>query len=1003
MRLHTLHLQAFGPFANTHTVDFDALSSDGLFLLHGDTGAGKSTLFAAICVALYGEPPVDRNLKLRSDHAAPSLLTEVTLEATLASKRLRIRRIPAQMKPKVRGDGETTQKAETYLSEWSLDSSGHGRWEALSRSHREAADEIKDLLGMSRQQFCQVVLLPQNEFTKFLRASASDRKDLLGKLFHTHRFGSIETWLAARKNNLTKQRDEARNDVLRLTERIQQEAGTGLEPEQGAPLASDPATLTAPAHAWATALHTKAALHEKDATTAATLAQKELGAFRDRELAVRDLAANQEAHRAARQQLTTLEEQTEQQADLARQRQRALQGQKVAPLLNAATAAATQHSQAQEDEHQARTLLNPEHTTLGPTDLTTTSQHLRADIGALRALLPDEATLQHYRTDLQKTQDERQELAQDLLDAETWLNDAPHRRQALKTRLETARTADETSRQHTATLALLTDRLDAAKRRDSYTSKITKLEQELLTAQIATKNAAQEHIGIRRRRTDGMAAELALQLTDGEPCAVCGSPTHPAPAAPHPDQPTAADEQAAETRHTRAQETQQALQDKLRELAEQAATARGEAGGDTPLPDLTAEHTTLQQHLAESLEAAADTGPATEELGSLDQQQTRTEGDRTETATRLAAVDTSYDRLSTQAKNLEHKLAAARADAPTLTHRINQLTQTADRLTTAADRANTTARASTDHQAAAQQAEEAARAAGFDTLDTAAQALLTDDDLNTLEEEINQWREQRAAATTRLQDPALTAAAALPPANLDEATAQLDAATTHHTQAATQAAHATDRTHALSTLLTQLTTHIQHLAPLEHAYRTVDHLHGLINGTSPSNKLRMQLESYVLAARLEEVVAAANTRLVRMSENRYTLIHSDDRASHGARSGLGLKITDAWSGKDRDTDTLSGGESFFASLSLALGLADVVTAESGGQALDTLFIDEGFGTLDEDTLHNVLDVLDSLRAHDRTVGVISHVPELRRRITHRLHVRKATTGSTLAVITEAAE
>ncbi|MFJ2116056.1 SbcC/MukB-like Walker B domain-containing protein [Streptomyces sp. Cmuel-A718b] len=165
----------------------------------------------------------------------------------------------------------------------------------------------------------------------------------------------------------------------------------------------------------------------------------------------------------------------------------------------------------------------------------------------------------------------------------------------------------------------------------------------------------------------------------------------------------------------------------------------------------------------------------------------------------------------------------------------------------------------------------------------------------------------------------------------------------------------------------------------------------------------MQLEAYVLAARLEEVVAAANTRLAPMSENRYTLIHSDDRASHGARSGLGLKITDAWSGKDRDTDTLSGGESFFASLALALGLADVVTAESGGQALDTLFIDEGFGTLDEDTLHNVLDTLDSLRAHDRTVGVISHVPELRRRITHRLHVRKATTGSTLAVITEAAE
>ncbi|MFJ6890036.1 AAA family ATPase, partial [Streptomyces californicus] len=525
MRLHTLHLQAFGPFAGTHTVDFDALSADGLFLLHGDTGAGKSTLFAAICVALYGEPPVDRNLKLRSDHAAPGLLTEVTLEVTLAGKRLKIRRILAQTKRKVRGDGETAQKAETYLSEWSLDPAGQGRWEALSRSHREAADEIKALLGMSRQQFCQVVLLPQNEFTTFLRASASDRKDLLGKLFHTHRFGSVENWLAARKTTIAAQRDEARTDVLRLAERTQQQAGPALEPEHGAPQTSDPATLTAPALAWATALHTKATTLEKEAATAATHAEQELAAFRDRESAVRDLAAHQEAHRTTRKQLDTLDEQAEHHADLDRQRQRALQAHKVAPLLAASTATAAQHTRAQTSEHDARTHLDPEHTTLDSTELTTAAQHLRATIGALNTLLPDEASLQRHETDLQKLDSERQQLAQDLTDAEAWLTDAPQRRKALQTRLETARTAEETSHRHTTALALLTDRIGAAKRRDSYTSKITKVQQDLLTAQTATKTAAQEHISIRRRRTDGMAAELALQLTDGEPCAVCGSPT----------------------------------------------------------------------------------------------------------------------------------------------------------------------------------------------------------------------------------------------------------------------------------------------------------------------------------------------------------------------------------------------------------------------------------------------------------------------------------------------
>ncbi|MFJ9547314.1 AAA family ATPase [Streptomyces erythrochromogenes] len=1001
MRLHTLHLQAFGPFAGTHTVDFDALTRDGLFLLHGDTGAGKSTLFAAVCVALYGEPPTDRKLQLRSDHAPAGLLTEVTLEVTLAGKRLRIRRVPAQQKPKVRGEGTRQQPAETHLSQWTPGPSGQGHWEALSRSHREAADEIKTLLGMSRQQFCQVVLLPQNEFTKFLRANASDRKDLLGKLFHTHRFGSVESWLAARKNALAVQRDEARTSVVHLTERIQQEAGKELEPHEGAPLAADPATLTGPALAWATSLHAKAVAHERDTATAAGLAEEELTAFRDAERAVHDLASRQDVHRRAGERLKALDEQADRQASLGRQRQEALQGQKVAPLLEAATTAAGQHAAAQEDERGARAALSPEHAALGPADLTRAGQRLRADIGALHALLPDESALQQHMTDLRKLDDERQELAQDLSDAEAWLDEAPQRRTELRARLEAARTAEEAGRRHATALDLLAARVDAAQRRDAHVEQIGEAEQALAAAQDAAGEAARDHIDIRRRRTDGMAAELALGLTDGEPCAVCGSPVHPNPAAPHPDQPTAADEKQAETRHTQAQDTERRIRDGLQRLLQQAAAARGEAGGDTALATLTAEHTTLRDLLAAALEAAADSGPATEQLVALERRHAQTDEARTAAATRLAAADAAYDALAHRIQDLDRKITRARADDPTLTLRIARLTRTADHLTTAAERSGATARTATEHEESARAAEQAARSAGFDSLEAAARARRSDEEIRTLEEEIDQWREQRAVATASLQEPAVAAAAALPAADPGEATARLQAATARHTGAAARAAHAATRAGALADLLARLTTRIEDLEPAEHAHRTVDNLHGLVNGTSPGNRLRMQLEAYVLAARLEEVVAAANTRLTRMSDHRYTLVHSDGRASHGARSGLGLKITDSWTGKERDTDTLSGGESFFASLSLALGLADVVTAESGGQALDTLFIDEGFGTLDEDTLHKVLDVLDSLRAHDRTVGVISHVPELRRRITHRLHVRKTTTGSTLAQLTEA--
>jgi exonuclease SbcC len=159
----------------------------------------------------------------------------------------------------------------------------------------------------------------------------------------------------------------------------------------------------------------------------------------------------------------------------------------------------------------------------------------------------------------------------------------------------------------------------------------------------------------------------------------------------------------------------------------------------------------------------------------------------------------------------------------------------------------------------------------------------------------------------------------------------------------------------------------------------------------------MRLSAYVLAARLEQVAAAATERLVRMSAGRYTLVHTDEAGGGRGRSGLGLRVCDAWTGVERDTRSLSGGESFIASLALALGLADVVTGEAGGAPLDTLFVDEGFGSLDDETLEEVIDVLDALREGGRVVGVVSHVSELRARIPARLHVRKGTHGSTVSL------
>ncbi|MFD8908926.1 SbcC/MukB-like Walker B domain-containing protein, partial [Streptomyces sp. NPDC059586] len=251
-----------------------------------------------------------------------------------------------------------------------------------------------------------------------------------------------------------------------------------------------------------------------------------------------------------------------------------------------------------------------------------------------------------------------------------------------------------------------------------------------------------------------------------------------------------------------------------------------------------------------------------------------------------------------------------------------------------------------------------------------------------------------AALDDRRSEQDVREAATRPPADLAAAESAHEAGEWLLREATSARSAARGRCAELDRLSWTAAEEVRRLGPVRQEYERVARLAGLTAGTSADNERKMRLEAYVLAARLEQVAVAATARLQRMSSGRYTLVHSDAR-SGGRRAGLGLHVVDAWTGSERDTATLSGGETFFASLALALGLADVVTEEAGGVRLDTLFIDEGFGSLDDQTLDEVLDVLDSLRERDRSVGIVSHVADLRRRIPARLEVVKDRHGSTV--------
>ena len=253
-----------------------------------------------------------------------------------------------------------------------------------------------------------------------------------------------------------------------------------------------------------------------------------------------------------------------------------------------------------------------------------------------------------------------------------------------------------------------------------------------------------------------------------------------------------------------------------------------------------------------------------------------------------------------------------------------------------------------------------------------------------------------------LADPEVRAAADAPPpdvAALKEAATAAQTALLHAKDAETLARRTLA---AVARLREELVRQCEALGPDAARHALLRELADTFAGTSGNNTLRMRLTSFVLAARLEKVATLANERLAVMGDGRYRLQHSDGLAARGARSGLGLSVQDLWTGHSRDTSTLSGGEAFMASLALALGLADAVREEAGGFDLQTLFVDEGFGTLDEESLEQVMAVLDGLREGGRGVGVVSHVAELRSRIPSQICVDKTESGSSVRVHSAAA-
>jgi exonuclease SbcC len=1018
MRLHRLEVTAFGPYAETEVVDFDRLSGDRLFLLYGETGGGKTTVLDAVAFALFGEVPGVRQLakRLRSDHARPEVAPEVALEATVGGERLRVTRSPAWDRPKRRGEGTTPQPARATLAR----QDGDGRWVEEATRVPEVAQRVGDLVGMTAQQFFQVAMLPQGEFARFLRAEAEDRKPLLEKLFGTERFGAVEKWFLARRRESEESMRAVDRRIDRLLSQVEQAAGIEMPvgeeaeefaleigPEYGGPLG---AGLPGPL-GWAEHQRTRSAEAAESAQAAADEAASVLDARR-RDLD--GLAALHERHRrraAASADLRGIDEERPAHADRQDELAGARRAAPVRPCLARALAARKALDEALEQVEAARVGLaqfDPEvgrtqldlfgsdrGSPVDPVHLAAYVRTVREEVAVLDQLAAEESVLEAENAvrarldgDIDRLADERERLADE--------------RETLPERLATAGEALAGAREAAGRVGVLRTVVDGLARMVAAADGLEPARQLLAARRDARQEAVDVHQRavdevqrLRRSRLEGMAAELARDLADGAPCTVCGSVDHPSPAATTASVVTVEQEEAAEAVASRLATKRETAENAEQEASREEAALLRVLDGREP-DDVRREHEERSAMLAEAGRLAAGLEAASGELermraaeADLDERAVAADRERAELVARRSA-------LADQIEDRTRRLAAARGEDPSVRARAQRLGATADAAEQLLEAEREHQRRLADRDQAEAALDAAAVGAGFDGPDDAVAAIRDGDRVAALEADVSEFREREAAVRAVLAEPDIAALADEPFPPIGPAEAAVAEAGSAHEAAVVVAARARHAADALARLTGELRQVVADTAPDRSAHAELAALADLVNGQG-ANTRKMTLQSFVLAARLEEVATAATSRLRRMSAGRYAFQHSDAAGPRGARGGLGLDVVDDYSGQVRSARTLSGGESFLASLALALGLADVVSAESGGVRLDTLFVDEGFGSLDAETLDAVMDTLDELRAGGRVVGLVSHVEEMKTRIPVRLRVRKGRTGSTITL------
>lgn len=1044
MRIHQLELKAYGPFPGTVTIDFDDLNREGLFLLNGPTGSGKSSILDAICFALYGTTSSGRT-DLKSRFADPAVQPRVTLECTIGGARYRIERNPAYERPKKRGEGTITEQAKTLIEKYDA---ATGQWETdptITR-HKDAGDFMLAVLGLNAQQFNQVMLLPQGQFQRFLLASSSEREQLLKKLFGTYEFEAIQALLTAQAKEAGLRAEQARQELDVLVQR-------GRRAEQGARMDESYAVLgaegtrvllggegpertldnvlEAPVHLEA--LATDLGELHRQLTGRSREVAEELTTLSDRRSALAQLRADWDEYTqltCALSELVSEQDVIDRQAVALEAHQRA---SSIVPLIVAEERAQTSQRNVQERVQSLRAHAHALATSARD-DLTQQAGELPILIRAL-GLLEGELSAE-YAEDMSRELTEWEQMLRGLSRDEQRQNELQKAQEKAQTDLkpleDTVLEAEQRLSSHQVQVEELDNEyreyenapVEAEKARADYEraeeaqqratalvnarQRVQRAREEAQQAEARRVAASERAENLYRQRFDNAAFILAETLVEGQPCSVCGSREHPAPALrAEQGKPVSEEalEQARAQRATAEKAATQALtvlsasEESLMQL-QQAGAPEPEQAQDLMLQaqaylQKTQDALEHRSHLARLLkQAEAQTEKLREELATAQRRHTEHTSTMQARESRLAELETEL---------------APHRQSPSFDQRATGVAQLASSITQLLHATQEEARQAETYKRAKDETAEALSQTGFTDIAQVRASALPDEQAQRLAQTITGHRERVLATQARLESPAL----------IDIAERVKQGETAPDAQdievLASQVAHLSEEKDSLIAHITRTASAHEEITQVQReltkalitSQQLVEEAHlrtelATTANAAPGsdNRLRMTLTTYVLAYQLAEVAQAASEHLEKMTHGRYRLEHSD-RAEGRGKSGLGLLVFDAWHNAHRQPATLSGGESFMASLALALGLADVVQQANGGIEIDTLFIDEGFGSLDDETLEEVMSTLDALRERGRVIGLISHVAEMKNRINRHILLQTSPQGSSLVTDTGA--